>query len=62
MCDALWVIAGALGTQLPRYYELINKKSEKTDNKTSEEVVDNIIKVLQNDIERRQTNNGKTSI
>ena len=54
MCDALWVIAGALGTQLPRYHELVSKKPEKTDNKTPEEVVDSIIKVLQNDMERRR--------
>lgn len=62
MCDALWVIASALGTQLPRYHELVSKKQEKTDNKTTKEVVDSIVNVLQNDIERRQKNNGKTSI
>lgn len=54
MCDALWVISGALGNELPRYSDIINKKAVKADKKTSEEVVDGIIKVLKKDLERRQ--------
>lgn len=53
MCDALWVISASLGSELPRYTEIINKRPKKADNKTSEEVVDGIVEALKKDLERR---------
>lgn len=60
-CDALWIISGALGNKLPRYSELIERQTAKVSNKTTEEVVHEIVDVLQKDIERRGKN-GKSSI
>lgn len=63
MCDVLWIIASSLGSQLPRYFEVLEKhKTKKVDSKkTSDEVVSDIVGVLKKDMERR-LKNGESSI
>ena len=57
-CDALWVIASSLGSQLARYSNVVSKKPATADKKTTEEVVGDLISVLKRDIERRTRKNG----
>ncbi len=61
MCDALWIISGALGNKLPRYKDIVSRNAGKKSNKTPKEIVDGIINVLQKDMERR-LKNGESSI
>lgn len=61
MCDALWVISGALGNELPRYADVVRKKKQKADTRTTEQVVDGIIEALEKDRERR-LKNGNSGI
>jgi len=63
MCDVLWIIASSLGSQLPRYFEVIKEhKTQKVNSKkTSDEVVNDIVCVLKKDMERR-LKNGESSI
>lgn len=56
MCDALWVIASALGNQIARYEEVMKPERKQTQNHTTQEVVDDILSVIRSNRERRMKN------
>ena len=56
MCDALWVIASALGNKIARYEEVVKPERKQTQNHTTQEVVDDILSVIRSNRERRMKN------